>query len=411
MLSLPQPRTHTPEPAIPTSQTYDAIILGAGGAGLFCALTAGRRGRRVLIIDHAKKPGEKIRISGGGRCNFTNIHTSPKNFLSDNPRFCISALAGFRPADFIAMVDAYGIQWHEKTLGQLFCDGSSQQIIDMLLAECGKGGVTISLETEVKSVSKGESSFAIETSRGSFEAASLVVATGGKSIPKMGATGLGYDIARQFGLGLVPPRAALVPFTFGPELRERLEGLSGVSVDAEVACGRTRFSEALLFTHRGLSGPAILQISSYWKEGGEIVVNLAAGHDVFGELREARASQPKQEVETALSRLLPKSLAERLCEMSGVTGRLADLSDKRLRALADQVNSWRVKPQGTEGFRTAEVTAGGVDTRGLSSKTMEARDVPGLYFIGEVVDVTGHLGGFNFQWAWASGYAAGNAIQ
>ncbi|MEP2869807.1 NAD(P)/FAD-dependent oxidoreductase [Parvibaculum sp.] len=390
--------------------TYDAIIIGAGGAGLFCALTAGRRGRRVLVIDHAKKPGEKIRISGGGRCNFTNIHTSGKNFLSDNPRFCLSALAGFQPSAFIALVERHGIQWHEKTLGQLFCDGSSQQIIDMLLAECEKGGVTLALETEVKSVSKSESGFTLETSKGRFEAASLVVATGGKSIPKMGATGFGYDLARQFGLPVLPTRAALVPFTFGPELREQLDGLSGVSVDAVTACGKTRFAEALLFTHRGLSGPAILQISSYWKEGDEIVVNLAPGHDVFALLREARVNQPKQDVVTALSRLLPKSLAERLCEMTEVEGRLADLSDKRLRALAEQVNGWRVKPSGTEGFRTAEVTAGGVDTKQLSSKTMEARDVPGLYFIGEVVDVTGHLGGFNFQWAWASGHAAGQAI-
>ncbi|MBO6635609.1 NAD(P)/FAD-dependent oxidoreductase [Parvibaculum sp.] len=394
--------------------TYDAIILGAGGAGLFCALTAGRRGRRVLVIDHARKPGEKIRISGGGRCNFTNIHTSGKNFLSENPRFCLSALAGFKPADFIAMVDAHGIAWHEKTLGQLFCDGSSQQIIDMLLDECAKGGATIELETEVTSVAKGQekekSGFTVETSRGAREARSLVVATGGKSIPKMGATGFGYDIAKQFGLSIVPPRPALVPFTFGPELREQLDGLSGVSVDAETACGSTRFAEALLFTHRGLSGPAILQVSSYWKEGEEIAVNMAPGRDVFALLREARAAQPKQEVETALARLLPKSLAERLCAMTGTTGRLADLSDKRLRALAAHVNDWRVKPSGTEGYRTAEVTAGGVDTRGLSSKTMEARTVPGLYFIGEVVDVTGHLGGFNFQWAWASGYAAGRAL-
>jgi hypothetical protein len=308
------------------------------------------------------------------------------------------------------MVDAHGIAWHEKTLGQLFCDGSSQQIIDMLLDECAKGAVTLELETEVTSVAKGEGGFTVETSRGAREARSLVVATGGKSIPKMGATGFGYDIAKQFGLGLVPPRPALVPFTFGPELREQLDGLSGVSVDAEVACGKTRFAEALLFTHRGLSGPAILQVSSYWKEGEEISVNMAPGRDVFAELREARTAQPKQEVETALARLLPKSLAERLCAMTGTTGRLADLSDKRLRALATHVNAWRVKPSGTEGYRTAEVTAGGVDTRGLSSKTMEARDTPGLYFIGEVVDVTGHLGGFNFQWAWASGYAAGRAL-
>ncbi|MEP4944082.1 MAG: NAD(P)/FAD-dependent oxidoreductase [Parasphingorhabdus sp.] len=411
MLSLPHACTpRAPEPAIPSPPTYDAIILGAGGAGLFCALTAGRRGRRVLVLDHAKKPGEKIRISGGGRCNFTNIHTTPKNFLSQNPRFCISALAGYTPHDFIALVEAHGIAWHEKTLGQLFCDGSSQQIVDMLLDECAKAGVVIELETEVNSVVKGEGGFTLETSRGPREARSLVVATGGKSIPKMGASGFGYDLARQFGLSVVPTRAALVPFTFGPELRERLDGLAGVAVDAEVSCGKTRFAEALLFTHRGLSGPAILQISSYWKEGGEIAVNMAPGHDVFAELREARAAQPKQDVATALARLIPKSLAERLCEMTEVEGRLADLSDKRLRALGSQVNDWRVKPSGTEGFRTAEVTAGGVDTRHLSSKTMEARDHPGLYFIGEVVDVTGHLGGFNFQWAWASGYAAGRAL-
>lgn len=280
----------------------------------------------------------------------------------------------------------------------------------MLLDECGKAGVTVELETEVRSVVKGEGGFTLETSRGPREARSLVVATGGKSIPKMGASGFGYDLARQFGLSVVPTRPALVPFTFGPELRERLDGLSGVAVDAEVSCGRTRFAEALLFTHRGLSGPAILQISSYWREGGEIAVNMAPGHDVFAELRDARTAQPKQDVATALARLLPKSLAERLCAMTEVDGRLADLSDKRLRALADHVNDWRVKPSGTEGFRTAEVTAGGVDTKHLSSKTMEARAVPGLYFIGEVLDVTGHLGGFNFQWAWASGYAAGRAL-
>ncbi|MCF8470411.1 MAG: NAD(P)/FAD-dependent oxidoreductase [Parvibaculum sp.] len=388
---------------------YDVVILGAGGAGLFCALTAGRRGRSVLVLDHAKKPGEKIRISGGGRCNFTNIHTTPKNFLSENPRFCISALAGFKPADFIALVEAHKIAWHEKTLGQLFCDGSSQQIIGMLLAECVQVGVTILPDTAVRTVAKRETGFTVETSRGAFSAASLIVATGGKSIPKMGATGFGYDLAKQFGLGVVPPRPALVPFTFGQELREKLDGLSGVAVEATVACGKRRFAEALLFTHRGLSGPAILQISSYWREGGEIVMDLCPGHDVFAELREARASQPKQDVVTALARLLPKSPAERLCEMVQVEGRLADLSDKRLRAVGAHVNAWAVKPSGTEGFRTAEVTAGGVDTRHLSSQTMEARDVPGLFFIGEVVDVTGHLGGFNFQWGWASGYAAGRA--
>lgn len=373
-------------------------------------MTAGKRGRRVLVIDHAKKPAEKIRISGGGRCNFTNIHTSPKNFLSDNPRFCISALAGFKPADFIALVDAHGIAWHEKTLGQLFCDGSSQQIIGMLLDECAQAGVTISLENEVKSVAKGETGFTVETSKGSFAAPALVVATGGKSIPKIGATGLAYDIARQFGLSVVPPRPALVPFTFGPELREALEGLSGVSVDAVVSHGKTRFAEALLFTHRGLSGPAILQISSYWREGDDIVIDMAPGRDVLAELKEARKATPKQEIATALARLLPKSLAENVARRAGVEGRIADLSDRKLEAAAALVNCWRVKPSGTEGYRTAEVTAGGVDTRGLSSQTMEARNVPGLYFIGEAVDVTGHLGGFNFQWAWASGYAAGKAL-
>ena len=378
-------------------------------------MTAGRRGRRLLVIDHAKKPAEKIRISGGGRCNFTNIHTSPKNFLSDNPRFCISALAGFRPSDFIALVEAHGIAWHEKTLGQLFCDGSSQQIIDMLLDECAQSrqmgpGVTISLETEIKGVAKGETGFTVETSRGRFAAPALVVATGGKSIPKMGATGLAYDIARQFGLRLVPPRPALVPFTFGPELREALDGLSGVSADAVVSHGKTRFAEALLFTHRGLSGPAILQISSYWREGDDIVIDMAPGRDVLAELKEARKATPKQEIATALARILPKSLAENIARRAGTEGRLADLPDRKLEAAANFVNRWRVKASGTEGYRTAEVTAGGVDTRDLSSKTMEARNVPGLYFIGEAVDVTGHLGGFNFQWAWASGYAAGRAL-
>lgn len=395
---------------MPRPSSHDVIILGAGGAGLFCAMTAARRGRRVLVLDHAGKPGEKIRISGGGRCNFTNIHTTPKNFLSENPRFCISALAGYTPADFIALVEAHGIAWHEKTLGQLFCDGASQQIIDMLVKECEQAGVTIELGTDISCVAKSETGFAVETSRGTYEAASLVVATGGKSIPKMGATGFGYDLAKQFGLSVVPPRPALVPFTFGPDLREKLDGLSGVAVEATVSCGKTRFTEALLFTHRGLSGPAILQISSLWRDGGEIVVDLAPGHDVFAALRDARLSQPKQDVVTALARLLPKSLAERLCQMVQVEGRLADLSDKRLRDLGTHVNAWTLKPSGTEGFRTAEVTAGGVDTMHLSSKTMEARDHPGLYFIGEVVDVTGHLGGFNFQWAWASGYAAGRAV-
>lgn len=390
--------------------TYDAIIVGAGGAGLFCAMVAGKRGRRVLVLDHAKRPGEKIRISGGGRCNFTNLHAGPANFLSDNPRFCISALKRFTQHDFIALVKRHNIAWHEKTLGQLFCDGSSQQIIDMLLTECAKGGVRVELQTEVRHVAKAAEGFSVETSKGRFEAPSLVVATGGKSIPKMGATGFAYEVARQFGLNIVPPRPALVPFTFAPELLAMTSGLAGVAVDAVVSHGKTRFAEALLFTHRGISGPAILQISSYWREGDEIEIDMVPGRDMLAELKLLRKETPKQEIVTALARLLPRRLAENIVARAGVEGRLADLADKRLAAVAALVNHWRVKPQGTEGFRTAEVTAGGVDTRCLSSQTMEARDVPGLYFIGEAVDVTGHLGGFNFQWAWSSGFAAGSAI-
>lgn len=390
--------------------TYDAIIIGAGGAGLFCAMVAAKRGRRVLVLDHAKKPGEKIRISGGGRCNFTNLHTSPTNFLSDNPRFCISALKRFTQHDFIALVKRHNIAWHEKTLGQLFCDGSSQQIIDMLLTECAKGGVRVELQTEVRHVAKAAEGFSVKTSKGRFEAPSLVVATGGKSIPKMGATGFAYEVARQFGLNIVPPRPALVPFTFAPELLAMTSGLAGVAVDAVVSHGKTRFAEALLFTHRGISGPAILQISSYWRDGDEIEIDMVPGRDMLAELKLLRKETPKQEIVTALARLLPRRLAENIAARAGVEGRLADLADKRLAAVAALVNHWRVKPQGTEGFRTAEVTAGGVDTRCLSSQTMEARDVPGLYFIGEAVDVTGHLGGFNFQWAWSSGFAAGSAI-
>ncbi|MDP2123618.1 MAG: NAD(P)/FAD-dependent oxidoreductase [Parvibaculum sp.] len=390
---------------------HDVIILGAGGAGLFCAAQAGRRGRSVLVLDHAKVPAEKIRISGGGRCNFTNLHTSPKNFLSENPRFCISALASFTQHDFIALVNRHNIAWHEKTLGQLFCDGSSQQIIDMLLAECAAAGAKIRLETKIAAVEKTEAGFRLQTDKGVLACTSLVVATGGLSIPKIGATGIAYDIARQFGLGVVEPRAALVPFTFDATLKAELDGLAGVAVDATVACGPARFAEALLFTHKGLSGPAILQISSYWRPGQEIQIDLAPGTDLFAALKQARAEHPKQEVETALARFIPKRLADRLCERADVTGRLADISDARLRALAASTNTWRVVPAGTEGYRTAEVTAGGIDTGFLSSKTMEAKSVPGLYFIGEAVDVTGHLGGFNFQWAWSSGWAAASALR
>ncbi|HEY4344739.1 MAG TPA: NAD(P)/FAD-dependent oxidoreductase [Parvibaculum sp.] len=386
---------------------YDVVILGAGGAGLFCAMTAGARGRSVLVLDHAKAPGEKIRISGGGRCNFTNLHTTQANFLSENPRFCISALKSYTQRDFIALVDKHKIAWHEKTLGQLFCDGSSQQIIDMLLAECRASNVAIELDTKISDVAKVEAGFDVATDRGRFTCASLVVATGGKSIPKMGATGFGYEIAKRFGLAIVTPRPALVPLTFGPDLMRQIDGLAGVAADAMVSCGKTRFAEALLFTHKGLSGPSILQISSYWEEGREIAVNLAPGVDTLAVLKEARKEQPKQDVATALSRLVPKRLADRIVELNGGSARLADTSDARFKLLAAAVNDWRIVPSGTEGYRIAEVTAGGVDTEALSSKTFEARAVPGLHFIGEVVDVTGHLGGFNFQWAWSSGHAAG----
>jgi hypothetical protein len=378
-------------------------------------MTAGGRGRRVLLLDHARAPGEKIRISGGGRCNFTNLHAAPENYLSQNPRFCISALQGYTQQDFIALVEKHGIAWHEKTLGQLFCDGSSRQIVDMLQAECRDAGVDLSSATRVTRISRQDAGFSVDTDQGAFMAGSLVVATGGKSIPKMGATGFGYDMARQFGLPVVQPRPALVPFTFDDTMRQRFNGLAGVSVDAVVRYGKTRFAEALLFTHRGLSGPAILQISSYWREGEPIFIDLAPGTPAFDFLREARMERARQSVPTVLGGLLPKRLAEHVVAgfsdtRLGLRGRIADIPDSALRAVAAAVNDWRVLPSGTEGFRTAEVTLGGVDTAALSSKTMEARDVPGLHFIGEVVDVTGHLGGYNFQWAWSSGHAAGRAV-
>lgn len=388
----------------------DVLILGAGAAGLMCAIEAGKRGRSVLVIDHAKRAADKIRISGGGRCNFTNIHASPANFLSDNPRFCVSALKRYTPADFLKLVDSHRIPWHEKTLGQLFCDDSAQDIITMLLAEMEKAGGKLWLETGFTDISKPDDRFAIETSRGRVEATSLVVATGGPSIPKMGATGIGYDIARRFGLKVVPPRPALVPLTFSDANKALCQKLAGVSVDAVVRFNKTSFREGLLFTHRGLSGPSILQISSYWREGQPISVDLAPGTDVFTALKDAKQAQGRQDIRTAVGHILPRRLAEELAAEYGLGGRLADLSDKVLRQTADRLNAWSLLPAGTEGYRTAEVTLGGVDTDELSSKTMAATKVPGLHFIGEVVDVTGHLGGFNFQWAWASGHAAGSSL-
>jgi predicted Rossmann fold flavoprotein len=365
----------------------------------------------VLVLDHAKAPGEKIRISGGGRCNFTNLDAGdPKRFLSKNPSFCISALKRYRPADFIGLVDRHRIAWHEKTLGQLFCDGSAREIIDMLLAEMAAVRAELRLSTTVDRIDKAQTGYRLSAGGGLIACESLVVATGGKSIPKMGATAFAYDVARQFGLALTETRPALVPLTFEVGLLERLKPLAGVAVEeARVASGKTRFDEAMLFTHRGISGPAILQISSYWREGGEIVVDMAPGADLFETLRAARNSNGRQAVQTVLAQHVPKRLAQLITENEGVAGNLADASDKRLRAVADAVNAWRVKPVGSEGYRTAEVTLGGVDTAGLDSRTMAAKDVPGLFVIGEAVDVTGWLGGYNFQWAWASGWSAGQA--
>jgi predicted Rossmann fold flavoprotein len=390
--------------------SYDVVILGAGAAGLMCAAVAGQRGRRVLLLEQARHPGEKIRISGGGRCNFTNLHASPANFLSANPRFCHSALSGYTQRDFIALVESYGIAYHEKTRGQLFCDGSSQQIIDMLLGECRKAHAQLRLGARISAVAGSEDGYVVVSDQGEFRCRSLVVATGGPSIPKMGSSGFGYKIAEQFGLSIVPPRAALVPLTFDAALLAQFKSLSGVSVDAVVSCGKIRFDEALLFTHRGLSGPAILQISSYWREGQDIVIDMAPEIDVVAELKSSRRDRPRQEPVTALSAFLPKRLASIVADVTAGPERLADFSDKLLIDAAAAVKQWRVRPNGTEGYRTAEVTLGGVDTSGLSSKTFEARSVPGLYFIGEVVDVTGHLGGFNFQWAWSSGHAAGRYV-
>jgi predicted Rossmann fold flavoprotein len=375
-----------------------------------CAAVAGQRGRSVLVLEQSRQPAEKIRISGGGRCNFTNLHTSPANFLSNNPRFCHSALSGYTQRDFIALVEKYGIAWHEKTRGQLFCDGSSRQIIDMLLEECRNVRAELRLGARTSAISKGEDGFVVVSDQGAFRCRSLVIATGGPSIPKMGSSGFGYKIAEQFGLGIVPPRAALVPLTFDAALLAQFKELSGVSVDAVVACGKTSFDEALLFTHRGLSGPAILQISSYWREGHDIVVDLAPGVDVLAALKRMRGDHPRQEMATALADFLPKRLARTIADLAGGPERIADFSDRHLANVVAAAKQWRVRPNGTEGYRTAEVTLGGVNTSGLSSRTFESRSVPGLYFIGEVVDVTGHLGGFNFQWAWSSGYAAGRYV-
>lgn len=387
----------------------DVIILGAGAAGLMAAIEAAKRGRRVRVLDHTEHPGEKIRISGGGRCNFTNINAKAANYLSDNPHFCKSALKRYGPQDFIALVNRYGITHHEKALGQLFCDGSATQIVAMLLKECVDAAVTIDAGVSITGVDKTESGFTVSTGRGPLPCSALVVATGGLSIPKIGASKFGYDLAKKFDHAIVPTRPALVPLTFNAALLTEIAELSGLSVDPVEVTSESgqKFREALLFTHRGLSGPAILQISSYWREGQSIVLNLLPECDLLAHLQNARKTTPKQLLPTVLGALLPRRLAEFFIKRSGVDGRIADLSDEKLKKITAALCAWKALPSGCEGFRTAEVTLGGVDTTGLSSKTMESNTVPGLYFIGEVVDVTGQLGGYNFQWAWSSGWCAG----
>jgi predicted Rossmann fold flavoprotein len=384
---------------------HDIIIIGAGAAGLMCALTAGQRGRRVLLIDHAPQAGAKILISGGGRCNFTNTGTVPERFFSENLNFCRSALSRYTQTDFVALVEKHRIPYHEKTLGQLFCDGSARAVVAMLLAECEAAGVILRLGCTVGDIGKSDR-FRIETDQGAFTSESLVLATGGLSIPKMGATGFAYEAARKFGLRVTETRPALVPLTFTGTLLDIMRGLAGVSLDTEVTLGKHRFREATLFTHRGLSGPAILQISSAW-HGGDIALNLLPGTDAVAYLLDRKKTRPKAELHTVLGEILPQRLAQALATPHA--GRLADMPDRILRTLADQLAAWRLTPAGTEGYAKAEVTAGGIDTRDLSSRTLQANNVPGLFVIGEAVDVTGWLGGYNFQWAWASGWCAGGA--
>ncbi|MBT8039570.1 MAG: NAD(P)/FAD-dependent oxidoreductase [Gammaproteobacteria bacterium] len=390
----------------------DVLIIGAGAAGLQCAIVAGNRGRRVVVLEGSNKAGKKILMSGGGRCNFTNLNCDPSFFLSGNPQFCISALSRYTPRDFVAMVEAHDIPYHEKTAGQLFCDNSSKDIVAMLLSECDNAGVQIRTNCEVKSVTRHDR-FHVRTSTGDFRAPSLVIASGGLSIPKMGASGFGYELARQFGHTIVNTRAALVPLTFTGSLHEMMQRLSGISLTATVSTTRQSFSDEVLFTHRGLSGPAILQLSSYWSAGDAIVIDLLPGSDAAKDLLDAKRARSKSLLRNVLADRLPRALVQ---EVQGLfwpaeaERPLAEIADDRLLAIAAQLHHWALKPAATEGYRTAEVTLGGVDTTELSSRTMESLRQPGLYFIGEVVDVTGHLGGFNFQWAWASGHAAGEVV-
>ncbi|MBY4678418.1 BaiN/RdsA family NAD(P)/FAD-dependent oxidoreductase [Marinobacterium arenosum] len=391
-------------------QQYDVVIVGAGASGLMCAATAGYRGRRVLVLEHTSKIGRKILMSGGGRCNFTNIHNGPANFLSGNPHFCKSALSRYPARAFIELVERHGIDYHEKTLGQLFCDHSSKEILQLLLTECDWAGVEIRTDVSVNGIKPQPEGYRLDTSSGAFGCESLVIATGGLSIPNGGATSFAFDVAEQFGLEVTERRAALVPFTLQPALLDHLKPLAGISHKVSVSAGNMSFTEQMLLTHRGLSGPAILQISSYWQPGGEIEIDLFPELDLSAWLIEQRQSNPKQALHNALGQLMTKRFAQTLCELWQLDGILAELSNARIDEIAAKFHHWKVKPAGTEGYRTAEVTLGGVATSELSSKTLQANKADGLYFIGECVDVTGHLGGHNFQWAWASGFAAGQFV-
>ena len=389
------------------SLKYDVIIIGAGAAGMMCAIEAGKRGRKVLLVDHSKKIGEKIRISGGGRCNFTNLHAHPSKFISNNPKFIKSALSQYTQNDFVNLIKKHEIKFHEKKLGQLFCDHSAQQIVEMLLKECELAKVTLKKEFKITDVNKENNQYRVTTIEKIYSCQSLIVATGGLSVPKIGATSFGYEIAKKFDLDIIETLPALVPLTFSEKILEICKELTGLSVEAIVSFNKVLFQEGMLFTHRGLSGPSILQISSYWKLGDNIKINLFPKENVFKLLKDKKDLNPKQEITNIIGDILPKRLAQIICNENKVSGNICEISNKVLKQLSDSINTWIIRPIGSEGYRTAEVTLGGVNTNELSSKTMMSNKYKGLFFIGEVVDVTGHLGGYNFQWAWSSGYVAG----
>jgi predicted Rossmann fold flavoprotein len=389
------------------TQKYEVIIIGAGAAGLMSAIEAGKRGRKVLLVDHSKKIGEKIRISGGGRCNFTNVNTHPSKFISKNPKFIISALSQYTQNDFIKLIKKHNIKFHEKKLGQLFCDESAQQIIDMLLLECQMANVTLKKEVVITNIDKQDGQYFVAVNSDKYFCDSLIVATGGLSVPKIGASKFGYEIAKKFNLNIIEPLPALVPLTFSEKILSMCKELSGLSLEALISFNKNFFEEGMLFTHRGFSGPSVLQISSYWKLGSDIKINLLPKQDVFKHLKNKKILNPKQNINVLISEILPKRLAYLICKENNASGNICELSNKLLKQLSDSINTWVISPTGSEGYRTAEVTLGGVDTDEISSKTMMSLKNPGLFFIGEVVDVTGHLGGYNFQWAWSSGFVAG----